>query len=86
MEPEPDLKTGSGSNQKVLAPTGTGSATLAVWYNIQFSLLPQVAIVLKANTSNVYVKRGLTHTAIPLKGVRSKGTASSRGWGLQQSL
>ena len=28
VEPEPDLHTGSGSNQKVPAPTASGSATL----------------------------------------------------------
>ena len=28
VEPEPDLHTGSGSDQKVPAPTGSGSATL----------------------------------------------------------
>ena len=28
VEPEPDLCTGSGSDQKVLGPTGSGSATL----------------------------------------------------------
>ena len=28
VEPEPELYTGSGSDQKVLAPTGSGSATL----------------------------------------------------------
>ena len=28
VEPEPDLYTGSGSDQKVPAPTGAGSATL----------------------------------------------------------
>ena len=28
VEPKPDLYTGSGSDQKVPAPTGSGSATL----------------------------------------------------------
>ena len=53
VEPEPNLHTGSGSDQKVPAPTGSGSTTLYRYRSVGTAIYENVNNIFKVGTGTV---------------------------------